>query len=197
MKRKGVILALSLMLLFVTGCEFGKKSTVSKENSKPSTKTETKVKVEEKKTKTITSRDSHFTLLVPDTWVELEQGSLNKSAQLEIGATEETTEKKYGMILPDDAANFTSYDTWYNTVVENASKSYGFDVNGIQDVNINGYEAKYITYNATVSGYVFFMRAYYIKGTNYYSQMYFWTVASYKDKLDPEFVEIANTYKEV
>ena len=197
MKRKGIILGLGLMLLFVTGCETpnnSKKDTTKKEG----TKTEEK-KVEEPKvtTKTITSTDGHFTLDVNDTWEQLKQGDLNKSATLEIGSSDNSKIVKYGMILPDDSANFESFDTWYNTVIQSASTSYKFDVNTVQDVTINGYEAKYVTYNTTSSGYVFYMRAYYVKGTKYYSQMYFWTVASEKDKLDPEFIEMANSYKEV
>ena len=194
MIRKGIILGLGLMLLFVTGCETpnnSKKDTTKKEG----TKTEEK-KVEEKKTLTITSVDGHFSLVVPETWEQLEQGKLNKSAQLEIGSSD-TSQIKYGMILPDDVANFSSFDTWYNTVIESSSKNYNFDVNEVKDITINGYEAKYVTYTTTVSGYNFYMRAYYVKGTKYYSQMYFWTVASDKDKLDSEFIEMANSYTEM
>lgn len=200
MKRKGVILALSLMLLFATGCELGKKATTSKESSKTNTKEEAKKetkKEEVKKTITLTSSDGHFSLVAPDTWEVLEEGTLNKAAKLEIGATEASGEIKYGMILPDDAANFESFDTWYNAASTSASTNYKFDANEIKDVTINGYEAKYVTYNTTLNGYVFYMRLYFVKGTNYYSQMYFWSLASNKDKLDPEFVEMANTYKEL
>lgn len=200
MKRKGLLLGLGLMLLFVTGCgttsSSGSGNKDNNNNSSTNTKEEEK-KVEEKKTRTITSKNGHFSLEVNDTWVELEQGKLNKAAALEIGAQENSSQIKYGMILPDDAVNFTSYDTWYNTVIESASKNYNFDVNEVKDVTINGYEAKYITYNTSVSGYVFYMRAYFVKGTTYYSQMYFWTIAADKDKLDSEFIEMANSYKEM
>ena len=101
MKRKGIILGLGLLLIFVTGFETpnnSKKDTTKKEG----TKTEEK-KVEEPKvtTKTITSTDGHFTLDVNDTWEQLKQGDLNKSATLEIGSSDNSKIVKYGMILSE------------------------------------------------------------------------------------------------
>ena len=177
MKNKFVVL-LVVLLLFISGC--GKKEI--SENTK---KEETKI--------IFKSTDDLFSIETDDTWKQLEKGSINNQAVLEISGKELL---KYGLILSDDKKYFTNYDSWYNSISPRLSKGYKYDINKVEKTSVNGYNAKTISFKTNVNEYEFYMSIYFIDGKEHFIQLLLYAPYSEKVYVEKEFIDIANSFNE-
>lgn len=178
MKNK-ILVLLIILLLFISSC--GKKEV--KENTQ---KEEPKI--------IFNSTDDLYSLETDDTWKQLEKGSINSQAVLEISGKELL---KYGLILSDDKKHFTNYDSWYNSVSPRLSKGYKYDIDKVEKTSVNGYNAKTISFKTNVNEYEFYMSIYFIEGKDHFIQLLLYAPYSEKEYVEKEFVEIANSFNEI
>lgn len=194
MKKKSLLLLLLVVMLFsFTACE---KKEEKKDKDKIVIEDHGDKEPETKKEKTLTieSDTGDIYITVPDTWKQMGAGELNKEANLELGGIRSD---KYLMNISDTADNFNSFQKWLDIVIPSAQSNYKFDKSKVEDVKVNGYNAKYIDFDASNQGVNMHMYAYYIETSKYYSQLYMWTTKAKQKTYENEFKEIIQTFKEV
>lgn len=192
MKKKGLVLLLAFMMFFFVGCGETKKENKTDNRIEIGDKEEKETPTkEEVKTKTFTSDDGKIKVTFPNDWKRLDQGELNEDANLEAQGT-----NKYFMNISDNLDDFDSFNSWYDIVLEGASKAYSFDKSIVKDVTIGSYNAKSAEFTTTVSGLNIYMRVYYVQTKSFYSQIYLWTTKSNSNNVMTEFDDIIQSYVE-
>ena len=186
--KKKILLAIILGMIFVLpGCSL--KEDVEKVKEKVEQKQEEKVMKS-----TYKSYNEKYEVTVNDTWEKAIKGDLNDSADIELHGKDND---KYFMVLAESKVNFDSFDVWYGYVLKNNISAYNFSEEDIYDTEVNGYEAKCADFETSFRGIKMYMRIYFVKSENSYSQVFLWTTLDKKSELTEEFDEIVDTFTEV
>ncbi len=153
-------------------------------------------------TRNFKSKNGILQVTTNGSWTEAKAGSLNSRAELELRSLRI---ERYVMALTEPASNFDSYEDWLSVVVYNNSQNYSFDSASLEDVEIAGFNSKYVDFNTLLPSddpyntenpnINMFIRIYFIGSKNYYTQLFMWTLDENKESSIVEFEKIVDSLK--
>ena len=140
------------------------------------------------------SYDNKLSLKLPIDWKVLRKGELNEDANMELSGEQED---KFLMILSDSAKDFLSYSEWEKLAIKIAAETYSFDQKDAKDFNIEDYSGKWVEINYGEGSSGVYIRIYFFKIGNSYTQLYMWTSNANKAKYIKEFDDVLKTIEKV
>ncbi len=201
--KKSKILIILLLSLLLVGCgeprqEEKKKDTPimviggsddteeNKDSNTPSDPTKDFVKY--------VSYDTKVSIKVPNSWERVPEGELNEEAILELAGR---SEHKYLMIISNSKTDFPTYDKWEELAIDRDAELYEFDKNNVKNAHVGGYDGKMVEFTYGEGKDSIYGRIYFLKVSDSYLQVFFWTNASSKTDTSKEFYDIIGTIEEV
>lgn len=147
--------------------------------------------------KSYISYDSIFSIKTPSTWTEVkEKYTLNKNAVLELHNEQKNAYLVVVTINKLDTND--SFEQFKKDVFTQKETHYNITINEYKDVVVNNYSSQYIEFYNTNSDQInTYIRSYAIETKNHYVQIMLWTLKSNKDKIQQEFNNIIDNFKEI
>lgn len=145
---------------------------------------------------TYNSYNDIFSVEAVNGWQQVEQGTLNSSADIELA---DLKNDKYFVALMENKADFEwSYEEYINNTIASNASTYNLTDYEKKDIKIGNYDCKYIEFKSTnndteVNTYI---QIYYVETENYYGQLLTWTLNSKKDEYKDEFIQLVESFKE-
>ena len=144
---------------------------------------------------TYNSYNNIFSVEVGKEWQQVEKGTLNSSADIELA---DLKNDKYFVALMENKADFEwTYDEYMDNTIKSNASTYDLEDYEEKDIKIGEYDCKYIEFKSTSETDVnTFIQIYYVETENYYGQLLTWTLNSKKDEYKDEFISLVQTFEE-
>ncbi len=144
---------------------------------------------------TYNSYNNIFSVEVGKGWQQVEKGTLNSSADIELA---DLKNDKYFVALMENKADFEwTYEEYMDNTIKSNASTYDLEDYEEKDIKIGEYDCKYIEFKSTSETDVnTFIQIYYVETENYYGQLLTWTLNSKKDEYKDEFISLVQTFGE-
>lgn len=144
---------------------------------------------------TYNSYNDLFSVEAGNGWQQVEKGTLNSSADIELA---DLKNDKYFVALMENKEDFEwTYDEYIDNTIKSNASTYNFGDYEKKDIKIGDYDCKYIEFKSTGDNEVnTYIQIYYVETDNYYGQLLTWTLNSKKDEYREEFIQLVQTFKE-